>query len=124
MTGNCHVRCGPGENLKITSKDYLSVYFAPKAAKSIGYCSSHGFWAKRTGARMHDTGYLAVYKVAVGKTYDTDDWKNEYSHYSLKDMKRLGCYSFYAHAGKKLRNDEIIVYREDQCTIRYLIEIG
>ncbi len=23
MTGNCHVRCGAGENPEITSKDYL-----------------------------------------------------------------------------------------------------
>ena len=26
MTGNCHVRCGAGENLEITSKDYLSLF--------------------------------------------------------------------------------------------------
>lgn len=27
MTGNCHVRCGVGENLEITSKGYLSLCF-------------------------------------------------------------------------------------------------
>ena len=27
MTGNCHVRCGTGENLEITSKSYLSSSF-------------------------------------------------------------------------------------------------
>ena len=26
MTGNCHVRCGVGENPAITSKDYLSLF--------------------------------------------------------------------------------------------------
>lgn len=25
MTGNCHVRCGVGENFEITSKNYLSL---------------------------------------------------------------------------------------------------
>lgn len=25
VMGNCHARCGPGENLEMTSKDYLSV---------------------------------------------------------------------------------------------------
>lgn len=27
VMGNCHARCGPGENLEITSKDYLSEYY-------------------------------------------------------------------------------------------------
>lgn len=27
MTGNCHVRCGAGENLEIISKDYLSLFY-------------------------------------------------------------------------------------------------
>ena len=27
MTGNCHVRCGVGENLEITSKGYLSLSY-------------------------------------------------------------------------------------------------
>ena len=26
MTGNCHVRCGAGENSEIISKDYLSLF--------------------------------------------------------------------------------------------------
>ena len=29
MRGNSHVRCGVGENLEITSKDYLSLYVLP-----------------------------------------------------------------------------------------------
>lgn len=29
MTGNCHVRCGVGENLEMTSKDYLSLLSLP-----------------------------------------------------------------------------------------------
>lgn len=29
MTGNCHVRCEAGENLEITSKDYLSLFSLP-----------------------------------------------------------------------------------------------
>ena len=112
-------------NAAITGKMFGNgIYFAPKAAKSIGYTSSYGFWARRGGAKMHDKGYLAVYKVATGKRFITDDYKSEYSNFTQKNMDRLGCDSFHAKAGKCLLNDEIIVYREDQCTIRYLIEIG
>ena len=112
-------------NAAITGKMFGNgIYFAPKAAKSIGYTSSNGFWAKRGGAKMHSKGYLAVYKVATGKRFQTDVYKSEYGRYTQKDMDRLGCDSFHAKAGRDLRNDEIIVYREDQCTIRYLIEIA
>lgn len=29
----------------------------------------------------------------------------------------------YGRVGSMLRNDEIIVYKEDQCTIKYLVEL-
>lgn len=34
-----------------------------------------------------------------------------------------GCSCLHAHAGRVLRNDEVIVYREDQVTIKYLVEL-
>ena len=112
-------------NAAITGKMFGNgIYFAPKAAKSAGYTSLQGFWARRNGAVMHDRGYLAVYKVATGKAYRTDEWRHEFTSFTRKDMDRLGCDSFLAKAGKNLYNDEVIVYREDQCTIRYLVEIG
>lgn len=41
MRGNSHVRCEVGENLEITSKDYLSLYYKPlpmmTAYKEMGW---------------------------------------------------------------------------------------
>ena len=36
MRGNSHVRCGVGENLEITSKDYLSLYIIPSDLATYG----------------------------------------------------------------------------------------
>ena len=36
MRGNSHVRCGVGENLEITSKDYLSLYILPSDLLTYG----------------------------------------------------------------------------------------
>lgn len=36
MRGNSHVRCGVGENLEITSKDYLSLYILPSDLVTYG----------------------------------------------------------------------------------------
>ena len=47
MTGNCHVRCGTGENLEITSKSYLSSSFEMIAtameSKRLGLCTKSLF---------------------------------------------------------------------------------
>ena len=62
--------------------------------------------------------------MAYGKPYDVD------SNMGCGDMTWTklqkvapGCCSLYAHAGRALQNDEIIVYREDQTTIKYLVEL-
>lgn len=97
------------------------IYFANKAAKSIGYSSLRGsYW---TGG-SENRGYLALFKVNVGKQ------KHIYRHssdcYSLNHSKlqREGFDSVYAHGGADLRNDEFIVYLPEKCTIAYLVEIG
>ena len=39
MTGNCHVRCGAGENSEITSKNYLSLFGKiPEFEKILATC--------------------------------------------------------------------------------------
>ena len=47
MSGNCHVRCGTGENLEITSKSYLSSSFEMIAtameSKRLGLCTKSLF---------------------------------------------------------------------------------
>lgn len=98
-----------------------SIYFANKAQKSIGYTSlSSSYWAKGSDKKA----YLALFEVNIGNQ------KHIYEHtsscYSLcyDKIKQQGYDSVFAHAGKSLRNDEIMVYRPQQCTIKYIVEIS
>lgn len=97
------------------------LYFAPKARKSVRYTSLRGSTYAHGSSSF---GFLSLYEVAYGKPYDVD------SNMGCGDMTWTklqkvapGCCSLYAHAGRVLQNDEIIVYREDQTTIRYLVEL-
>ena len=97
------------------------IYFANKAAKSIGYSSFRGsYW---TGG-SDDKGYLALFKVNVGKQKHIH--RHDSSCYSLsqKHMEREGFDSVYAHGGADLRNDEFIIYMAEKCTVSYLVELG
>lgn len=96
------------------------LYFAPKAAKSVNYTSINGaYWSGGHEA----SSVLLVFKVAEGKRKDVDSWSPEISAWTEKDCRAEGFDSVYAHAGKDLRNDEVIVYNEDACTVQYLIEL-
>lgn len=40
------------------------------------------------------------------------------------DLKNIApCDAVYAHKGLRLQNDEVIVYREEQITLQYIIEL-
>ena len=108
-------------NAVITGKMFGNgIYFAPKAAKSINYTSLRGsYWASGTS----DVGYMALYNVACGKPYETDHTSSKFRNFGFNDLK-YGCTCVYAHAGNHLKNDEVIVYREDQVDIKYIVKIG
>jgi poly [ADP-ribose] polymerase len=111
-------------NVVITGKMFGNgIYFAPSAAKSYGYTSCRG--SKWANGRS-ENGYLALYEVATGHEYRTDHWENHMTRYDKKSFEREhpGCDSFHALAGRNLLNDEVIVYDEGACRIRYLIEIA
>lgn len=99
------------------------IYFAPKARKSLGYTSLHGsYWAGGNS----DHAYMALFEIGYGTPHDVykAGWGefNGYDYDRLKkDNPSADC--LHAHAGVSLRNDEIIIYREDQLTIRYLVRI-
>lgn len=97
------------------------LYFAPKARKSVRYTSMRG------STYAHGTsqfGFLSLYEVAYGKPYDVTDNTGCWDMTWNKLQKVApGCTSLHAHAGRALVNDEIIVYREDQTTIKYLVEL-
>lgn len=96
------------------------IYFANKAQKSIGYTSFEGsYWARGNGF-----GLLALYDVHYGNPYKVNEHTSEMSRMNHESLKRKGNYDcLHAQAGKSLRNDEIIVYRPEQCNIRYLVKI-
>ena len=110
-------------NAVITGKMFgYGIYYAPKARKSFGYTSLDGYW---TGQHSR-CGFMALMDVAYGKPYDVYDFDSKYYNFNYENLqkacKEANC--LHAHAGHgMLRNDEIIVYKEDQCTIKYLIEL-
>jgi poly [ADP-ribose] polymerase len=112
-------------NAVITGKMFgYGIYYAPKCKKSVGYTSLHGSYWARGGS---NTAYMALFDVAYGTPYNVYNFDSKY--YSL-DYNKLqsfqkGANCLHAHSDRgMLQNDEIVVYKEEQMTIKYLIEIG
>ena len=83
------------------------VYGAINSSKSMGY--TFGRW----GQSSSDTGWLFICDFAMGKiktVYNSCSKPNDHD-------------SVWAKAGSGLHNDELIVYRENQIKIKYLLEI-
>ena len=110
-------------NAVITGKMFgFGIYFAPKAQKSLGYTSLHGsYWARGSA----NSAFMSLYNVAYGTQYDAYSFENRFNSLTYDKLQELkkGANSLHAHAGSMLRNDEIIVYKEDQTTIKYLVEL-
>lgn len=108
-------------NVVITGKMFGNgTYFAPKAVKSMGYTSRYGSkWAGGTS----NSGFLAIYKVATGKQYRLENAQTDLTYNRLQDRCK-GAHCTWAFAGASLREDEVIVYKDEQSTIEYLIEVG
>lgn len=110
-------------NAVITGKMFgYGIYYAPKAQKSLGYTSLHGsYWAGGNA----NSAFMALMEVAYGKPYDVHSFDSKYYDFNYEKLQKVcpeaNC--LHAHAGSMLRNDEIIVYKEEQCTIRYLVEL-
>lgn len=97
------------------------VYFANKAQKSIGYTSLSGsYWANGRESQA----FLALYEVNTGMEYRTKVREGWMGGCDESKLKAKGDYdSLYAEGGADLRNDEFIVYNQNQSTIKYIIEI-
>lgn len=112
-------------NAVITGKMFgYGVYYAPKCAKSIGYTSLSGSYWAHGG---NNTAYMALFDVAYGTPYDVYNFDSKYYNLDYNKLQQFkpGANCLHAHADRgMLRNDEIVVYKEDQMTIKYLIEIG
>lgn len=108
-------------NATVTGKMFgQGLYFAPECRKSLNYMDVQGScW--NGGQRA--TGFCAVYAVALGKCYEPNRVLG--SSFRKEDLPH-GANSVFAskhnpHLG--LRNDEYIVFDQDACTIKYLLEM-
>ena len=110
-------------NAVITGKMFgYGIYYAPKARKSLGYTSLSGsYWARGNSS----CGFMALMDVAYGKPYDVYSFDSKYYNFNYETLQKNchGANCLHAHEGSMLRNDEIIVYKEEQCTIKYLVEL-
>lgn len=111
-------------NAVITGKMFgYGIYTAPKAFKAYGYTSCNGaYWVGGSEPK----GYIGIFKVAYGKPKDVDTHMSDYYTLTKESFKKKypGCNCLHAHAGKSLRNDEVIVYDEAAITIQYLVEVA
>ncbi len=91
--------------------------------KSVGYTSLSGsYWVGGSS----NCGFLAFFEVALGKPYDVYSFDSQYYSMDLKKLKNRDpdAWHLWAHGNTSmLRNDELVVYTEEQMTIRYLVEI-
>lgn len=112
-------------NAVITGKMFgYGCYYAPRCAKSIGYTSLSGSYWARGGS---NTAYMALFDVAYGTPYDVYNFDSKYYSLDYNKLQQFkpGANCLHAHADRgMLKNDEIVVYKEEQMTIKYLIEIG
>lgn len=110
-------------NAVITGKMFgYGIYFATKARKSLGYTSLSGsYWAHGSSS----SAFMGLYEVAYGKPYDAYSFDSRYYNLNYEALQKMcpGANCLHAHEGQMLRNDEIIVYKECQTTIKYLVEL-
>lgn len=92
------------------------IYFASDFDKSRGYCSARN--CRWRGGR-DDYAMLAIFDVATGKPLHLDGSRSDLydGHPSLR-----GKDSVWAHKGANLCRDELIVYNDRACTIKYIVE--
>ncbi len=84
-------------------------YFSNVSTKALNYATN--FWGN---SGCTDRTFMFLADVAMGKYYDAKDWGGSYP--------KPGTDSTWARAGRALKNDEMIVYRLDQCNLLYLVE--
>lgn len=103
------IRCSPPSSAYIAGKMFGNgVYGAINSSKSLGY--TFGRWGGSSG----DSGWLYVCDFAMGKI--------DYPHHTCS-RPTAGCDSVWAKADKVgLNHDELIVYRDNQVNIKYLLE--
>jgi len=99
------------------------IYAADKAQKSLGYTDG-GYW---TGSSGSSKRFLGIYSFNLGRQWDLFAGGQRHASWmmqlNLKKINDKGFDSLFAKGGADLRNNEMIVFEEARCTIKYLIEM-
>ncbi len=99
-------------------------YFAVSSQKSWGYISAgHSGRASRWSSENGAYGYLALFSVAVGKSYTPSvPLGGAFTADSLRD----GCLSVWAKPGRTsgIREEEVIAFCEDQMRLDYIVRVS
>lgn len=109
-------------NARVTGKMFgQGLYFAPECRKALNYMDVKG---SRWNNGQQETGYTAIFSVALGKAYEPNRILGSY--FTGKDLPQ-GCDSVFAskkNPNLGLMNDEYIVFNQDACTIKYIMEMS
>jgi len=102
------LKVSPPSTAAIAGKMFdCGVYGAINSTKSLGY--SFGRWGQ---GRYGDSGWLFVCDFAMGRIFETySSCRRPTDHDSV-----------WAKSGRGLYNDELIVYKDNQVNIKYLLE--
>lgn len=110
-------------NAVITGKMFgKGIYFALQSRKSFNYTSyKNSYWAHGND----DVAFMGLYEVHYGNPYIVADFNSKYYDFDYDKLRNEGDYDCLHADSRKgmLRNDEIIVYKENQLDIRYLVEL-
>jgi poly [ADP-ribose] polymerase len=110
-------------NAVITGKMFgEGIYFADKFRKSLNYTSLRGsYWANG----REDSAFLAIFQVHTGNQLQIQRHETWCGHLNETNLKKRGANydSLFALGGVDLMHNEYIVYNQNQCTIRYLVEV-
>ena len=98
-------------------------YFSNSADKSKGYTSLSGsYWSKGSS----NSAFMALNLIAYGKPHDVYSFDNKFYNLNYDSLQRMcpGAHVLHAYGGTgMLKRDEIVIYNENQATIKYLVEI-
>jgi poly [ADP-ribose] polymerase len=97
------------------------IYFADKFQKSFGYTSGRGSYFANGSS---NECILALYSVHVGEQKHIK--RHDSSCYKLSNsiLSKDGFDSVFAEGGIDLRNNEYIVYKSEQSTVKYLVVVN
>lgn len=97
------------------------IYFATAPEKSIYFTSLKRSNERR---RFSNTSFMGLYEVAYGIPYHVYSYDDAFSSFNYRELQKAkkGTNCLHAHKGEMLKNEEIVIYKEEQATIKYLVE--